>query len=55
VEGKRLQYIDFPEALKGKYQSYTEADLSILRATGCDHSFLSVGQGVARYLKYLST
>jgi ADP-L-glycero-D-manno-heptose 6-epimerase len=51
----RVKYIDFPDALKGKYQSYTEADLTALRGAGCDHVFADVKQGVARYLKRLST
>jgi ADP-L-glycero-D-manno-heptose 6-epimerase len=55
VETEAVQYIDFPEALKGKYQSYTQADLTNLRRAGCDHQFADVAQGVARYLKQLST
>src|SRR6195952_4408432 len=31
-----IEYIDFPAALVGKYQCFTEADLARLRATGCD-------------------
>lgn len=50
-----IQYIDFPEALKGKYQSYTQADLTQLRATGCDHIFANVQTGVCDYFKRLST
>jgi ADP-L-glycero-D-manno-heptose 6-epimerase len=44
-----IRYIAFPEELKGKYQSYTQADLAALRAIGYDAPFLSVEQGVARY------
>jgi len=44
-----IRYIPFPAELKGKYQSYTEADLSALRASGYGDPFLSVEQGVARY------
>jgi ADP-L-glycero-D-manno-heptose 6-epimerase len=51
----QIQYIDFPEALKGKYQSFTQADLSALRAAGCDHVFGDVQTGVSKYLKILST
>ena len=50
-----IQYIDFPEALKGKYQSYTQADLSALRGVGCSHVFADVKTGVTRYLTRLST
>ncbi|MDH4285287.1 MAG: ADP-glyceromanno-heptose 6-epimerase [Gallionellaceae bacterium] len=48
-----LRYISFPEQLKGKYQSYTQADMSALRATGYAEPFLTVEQGVARYMTYL--
>jgi ADP-L-glycero-D-manno-heptose 6-epimerase len=34
VEQDLLAYIDFPEALKGKYQSFTQADIGALRAAG---------------------
>ncbi len=49
-----IDYIDFPASLKGKYQSYTQADLSALRATGCDHAFADVQTGVAQYMRWLS-
>lgn len=42
-------YIPFPEELKGKYQSYTQADIAALRAAGYTEPFLTVEQGVARY------
>ncbi|HYF17035.1 MAG TPA: ADP-glyceromanno-heptose 6-epimerase [Ramlibacter sp.] len=48
-----LEYIPFPDALRGKYQSYTQADLSVLRAAGCDHAFADVRTGVGRYLAEL--
>lgn len=48
-----IRYIPFPDALKGKYQSYTEADMSALTAAGYTEPFLSVEQGVARYVHTL--
>jgi ADP-L-glycero-D-manno-heptose 6-epimerase len=48
-----LQYIGFPDALRGKYQCYTQADLTALRAAGCDHRFADVQTGVARYMAWL--
>lgn len=48
-----LRYIPFPEQLKGKYQSYTQADISALREIGYDTPFLTVEQGVARYVSYM--
>jgi ADP-L-glycero-D-manno-heptose 6-epimerase len=49
-----VEYIDFPEALKGKYQSYTEADIGKLRAAGYKEAFNSVEQGVAKYVNVLA-
>ncbi len=48
-----LQYIAFPDSLRGKYQSYTQADMTLLRAAGCDHVFADVQTGVARYMQWL--
>ena len=48
-----ISYIPFPEELKGKYQSYTEADVAALRAAGYAEPFLTVEQGVARYCRKL--
>jgi ADP-L-glycero-D-manno-heptose 6-epimerase len=45
-----IEYIPFPEALQGKYQSFTEADLTALRKAGYDAPFLSVEEGVGRYV-----
>jgi ADP-L-glycero-D-manno-heptose 6-epimerase len=49
-----VTYIPFPEALVGKYQAHTLADLSALRSTGCDLKFADVGTGVARYVDWLA-
>ncbi|HZY20467.1 MAG TPA: ADP-glyceromanno-heptose 6-epimerase [Ramlibacter sp.] len=48
-----LEYIPFPDALRGKYQCYTQADLARLRATGCDHAFADVRTGVGHYMDWL--
>jgi len=48
-----VSYISFPEALKGKYQSYTEADISALRNAGYDAPFTSVEEGTPRYIEHL--
>jgi len=50
----KIRYIPFPDHLKGAYQSYTEADLSRLRACGCDVRFRSVEEGVKAYLDHMA-
>ena len=45
-----IRYIPFPEELKSRYQSFTEADISALRAAGYDAPFLDVPSGVKAYL-----
>ena len=50
----QVEFIPFPDHLKGRYQSYTQADLSKLRATGCDVQFRSVAEGVAEYMEWLN-
>ena len=48
-----IEYVAFPAGLADKYQSFTEADLSRLRAAGYSAQFMSVEQGVAAYVKAL--
>ena len=50
-----IEYIPFPEALRGKYQCYTQADLTALRAAGCEHAFADVQTGVSQYFAGLGT
>jgi ADP-L-glycero-D-manno-heptose 6-epimerase len=45
-----IEYIPFPAALVGKYQSYTEADIGALRKAGYADPFLDVEEGVGRYV-----
>ncbi|HCE2178524.1 TPA: ADP-glyceromanno-heptose 6-epimerase [Vibrio parahaemolyticus] len=45
-----IQTIPFPEHLQGAYQEFTQADLTKLRAAGCDVEFKTVAEGVAEYL-----
>ncbi|SFU50586.1 ADP-glyceromanno-heptose 6-epimerase [Halomonas korlensis] len=48
-----IEYIAFPEELKGRYQSYTRADITKLRQTGYDGEFRTVAEGVKAYLEWL--
>lgn len=50
----QVEFIPFPDHLKGRYQSYTQADLTKLRATGCDVQFRGVAEGVAEYMEWLN-
>ncbi|MDO6460861.1 ADP-glyceromanno-heptose 6-epimerase [Granulosicoccaceae sp. 1_MG-2023] len=49
-----IEYIPFPEHLRGRYQSYTQADLSRLREAGYDGQFKTVAEGVKEYLDWLN-
>ena len=49
----QVEYIAFPEALKGKYQAYTQADLGALRAAGYSAPMATVEEGVSRYIDWL--
>ncbi len=54
VSQQLVRYVEFPDDLKGRYQSYTQADISALRRAGCEHNFLTVAQGVASYIGWMS-
>lgn len=49
----QIEYIPFPEALKGAYQSYTRADISKLRDAGYSEPFKTVEQAIPEYLNWL--
>jgi ADP-L-glycero-D-manno-heptose 6-epimerase len=49
-----IEYMPFPEHLRGRYQSYTEADISALRAAGYQAPFATVAEGVRRYMEWLA-
>ena len=48
-----IAYVPMPDALTGKYQSFTQADLSRLRAAGYDAPMSSIDEGVPRYVESL--
>ncbi len=54
VKAGLIEYVPFPDALRGKYQCYTQADLTHLRESGCDHVFADVQSGVSQYMRTLS-
>ena len=47
-----IDYIPMPEALRGKYQYYTCADLRKLRAAGCSTSCHSLEDAVDDYVRH---
>jgi ADP-L-glycero-D-manno-heptose 6-epimerase len=49
-----IEYVPFPNHLKGAYQNYTQADISALRKTGYEGLFHSVEEGVYKYLNWLN-
>ena len=53
VAAGAIAYVPFPPALVGKYQSYTQADLTRLRAAGYHAPMLDVAAGVPRYVERL--
>tara|TARA_R110000782_G_scaffold260091_5_gene351247 strand:- start:2678 stop:3625 length:948 start_codon:yes stop_codon:yes gene_type:complete len=50
-----INYIPFPDSLKGSYQSFTEANLVKLRSAGYEQKFRSLKDGVNSYLNILNS
>ncbi|VVE22469.1 ADP-glyceromanno-heptose 6-epimerase [Pandoraea commovens] len=49
-----VEYIPFPDALRGKYQCFTQANIDHLRQVGgYQQPFYTVGEGVSRYVRWL--
>ncbi|TDF66276.1 ADP-glyceromanno-heptose 6-epimerase [Cupriavidus sp. L7L] len=53
VQEGLVEYVKFPDALRGKYQCFTQSDVSKLRGAGYGEAFLTVEEGVARYCRWL--
>jgi ADP-L-glycero-D-manno-heptose 6-epimerase len=49
----QIAYVDMPEAIRGRYQYFTEARMERLRAAGYSAPFMSVEDGVGAYVKWL--
>ena len=47
----KVEFIDMPEHLKGKYQYHTQADIAKLQAAGYDEPFTSLEEGVRDYVQ----
>ncbi len=50
VDSGQIQYVSMPQALVGKYQSFTEASLTRLRCAGYEEDFDNIETGINRYL-----
>lgn len=53
VDQKLIRYVEFPDDLKGRYQSHTQADLTQLRTAGYDRPMRDVQTGVSQYTQAL--
>jgi ADP-L-glycero-D-manno-heptose 6-epimerase len=49
-----VEYIPFPAHLQGRYQSFTQADMTALRKAGYERPFKTVAEGVAEYMAWLN-
>lgn len=48
-----VEFIDFPAELKGHYQSFTEANLTLLRETGCNIQFKTLKEAIPEYYDWI--
>lgn len=52
---ENIEFIDMPEQLRDKYQNFTQADLTKLRAIGYAKAFTTLEDGIADYVQnYMS-
>jgi ADP-L-glycero-D-manno-heptose 6-epimerase len=49
--GPLIEFIEMPEALRGKYQYFTRADITKLRATGCTAAVTALNEAVRDYVQ----
>ena len=47
----QIDFIDMPEVLRGKYQYYTRADISKIRASGYDRKMTPLAESVRDYVQ----
>lgn len=50
VNSGTIKYMPFPEDLAGRYQCYTQANLKHLRQAGFNEQFLTLEDGISKYL-----
>ena len=47
----KIDYIEMPEALRGKYQYFTQADMGKLRTAGYTQPFTTLEAGIRDYVQ----
>jgi ADP-L-glycero-D-manno-heptose 6-epimerase len=47
----KISYADMPETLRPKYQYYTQADMTKLRAAGYSKPFTELEEGIGKYVR----
>jgi ADP-L-glycero-D-manno-heptose 6-epimerase len=45
-----IEYVDMPDAIRGQYQYFTEAEIKNLRRAGYNDDFTSLEDSVGRYV-----
>jgi ADP-L-glycero-D-manno-heptose 6-epimerase len=45
-----IEYVDMPEAIRGSYQYFTQAEMDNVRRAGFTADFLTLEEGVKRYV-----
>lgn len=48
-----IEYVDFPEKLINQYQHNTKADISLLKKIGYNQKFISLENGIKKYIEQL--
>ncbi|MCX5514930.1 ADP-glyceromanno-heptose 6-epimerase [Kaistia algarum] len=54
-QAPKIDYVEMPEKIRGSYQYFTQADLGKLRGAGYNSDFLSLEEGVERYVRHLQS
>ncbi len=51
-DDSKIEYVPFPDALRGSYQPFSKADMNALRGSwGCQHEFSTLERGIEKYVK----
>lgn len=54
-DGVNIEFIPFPEDLRGKYQEYTCANINKLRSVGYENKFTPLEEGIKEYVEILKS